>query len=266
MTGRPRILVLGGSGLVGSAVVAEAARRGFDVVCASRTSDHFIDLADLSSIDAALSTIDADIVVNAAYVKTGPQADMVTAVAPGLVARRCADAGVRFVHVSTDVVFSSSPNWRHESDPTDPVGAYGELKLRAEHAVLEADGGAAVVRTSLVIGSSQRPGEQEALLRHAVANPGDVVFYRDELRAPVTATDLARALVDVASSGVAGVWHVAGPQALSRLQIAKRVAARLGVEAPLVGGTTPPGADRAKQVLISSLRFERAFGWSPDVI
>lgn len=266
MTGRPRILVLGGSGLVGSAVAAEAARRGFDVVCASRTADHFIDLADLSSIDAALSTPRPDIVVNAAYVKAGPQAHIVTALAPGIIARCCADGAIRFVHISTDVVFSTSPNWRRESDPTDPVGTYGELKLRAEHAVLRAGGDAAVVRTSLVVGSSQRPGEQEALVERAAANPSDVVFYRDELRAPLKATDLARALVDVASSDVAGVWHVAGPQALNRLQIAQRVAARLGVETELVGGMTPCGLDRARQVLISSDRFERAFGWSPGAI
>jgi len=58
---------------------------------------------------------------------------------------------------------------------------------------------------------------------------------------------LASALLELAALDVAGVLHVAGPEAVSRVQLAERL--RGG---PVRGRPTPPG--RARNVALDSSR------------
>lgn len=70
-------------------------------------------------------------------------------------ARACAAAGARLIHISTDYVFGGDtdrgPGRPYElDDPADPVNVYGASKLDGERAVAEALPTATVVRTSWV--------------------------------------------------------------------------------------------------------------------
>jgi dTDP-4-dehydrorhamnose reductase len=114
------------------------------------------------------------------------------------------------------------------------VSDYGRAKLEAERLV---DG--LIVRTSLLYG---KPGPQEAL-----AARDDVVFHEDEIRCPTHVSDLAAALLELAVLDVTGVLHVAGPDAVSRLELARLLGARDAKGAP-----TPPG--RARNVALDSSR------------
>jgi dTDP-4-dehydrorhamnose reductase len=140
--------------------------------------------------------------------------------------------GARLVHVSTDLVFDGEHAPYAEDDEARPVSDYGRAKLEAERFV---DG--LVVRTSLLYG---KPGPQEAL-----AARDDVVFHEDEIRCPTHVSDLAAALVELAALEVTGVLHVAGPDAVSRLELARLLGARSPQSAPI-----PPG--RARNVALDS--------------
>ncbi len=50
-----------------------------------------------------------------------------------------------------------------------------------------------------------------------------MTFYDDELRCPVQVTDLAEALLELAARDVSGPLHVAGPDAVSRAELAQLV-------------------------------------------
>jgi dTDP-4-dehydrorhamnose reductase len=97
----------------------------------------------------------------------------------------------------------------------------------------------------------------------------EVAFFSDELRCPVVAADLADALLDLAAQEVSGTLHVAGADAVSRLEFARLVAVANGrdpaaLRSALSAGAEPPrplncalDCSRAAALLSSPLRGVR---------
>ena len=232
-----RVLVTGGAGYLGSEVCRQAVEAGHDVVATElRTPAPFgraltVDLRDPFELD------EVDVVVHTAYVQADP--DMIVGSTRNVAA--AADrVGARLLHLSTDLVFDGEHAPYSEEDDPRPVSDYGHAKLEAERFV---DG--LVVRTSLLYG---KPGPQEAL-----AARDDVVFHTDEIRCPTHVSDLAAALLELAALDLTGVLHVAAPEAVSRLELARLLGAREPRGVP-----TPPG--RARNVALDSSRAARLLG------
>lgn len=236
-----RLLVTGGAGYLGSQVCALACARGLDVVATQlhAPAPHgravTLDLRDGDAVRRAVLDARPDAVVHTAY----RQAEAALAGDVVAATRNVADAaeraGARLLHLSTDLVFDGEYGAPYsEDDEPRPVSAYGRAKLEAESFVR-----GLVVRTSLLVGV---PGQQEALAART-----DAVFHEDEIRCPLHVADLAAALLELAGRDETGVLHVAGPQALSRLELARALGARHPRGVP-----TPPG--RARNVALDSSR------------
>jgi dTDP-4-dehydrorhamnose reductase len=225
-----RLFVTGGAGYLGSEVCRIAVEAGHDVVAAQLRTPPPFGRAMRVDVRAPFD-VDADVVIHTAYV----MGDAETIVrGTRNVAAAAGRAGARLIHLSTDLVFDGEHAPYSEDDEPRPVSDYGRAKLEAERLV---DG--LIVRTSLLYG---KPGPQEAL-----AARDDVVFHEDEIRCPTHVSDLAAALLELAALDVTGVLHVAGPDAVSRLELARLLGARDAKGAP-----TPPG--RARNVALDSSR------------
>src|SRR4051794_25509620 len=73
---------------------------------------------------------------------------------PEILARACAQANARLVHVSTDYVFAGDATRPYvESDPVGPIGAYGRTKLDGERRVTAALPSAVIARGSWLFGT-----------------------------------------------------------------------------------------------------------------
>lgn len=125
-----------------------------------------------------------------------------------------AEQGCRLAHVSSDAVFSGTHVRYDKSSLPDPVTPYGAAKAAAETAVRLLIPGAVVARTSLILGHG-RSGH-ERMVHALAAGTHDGVLFTDDIRCPVHVEDLAAALWELTLSDAAGMFHLAGPDALSR--------------------------------------------------
>ena len=216
-----RLLVTGGrTGYLGRHVVAAAAEH--DVVAVGSAD---CDVRDRAAVDLLLDAHRPDAVVHTAYVQSD---HAVTATGAVHVAQAAARVGARLVLVSSDVVFGGRPVPYDESEPPDPVSAYGEAKVEAETAALASGPDVVVARTSLILGDGESKHEQ---LFRSLALGADGALFEDERRCPVHVGDLAAALVELADSDVRGVVHLGGADATSRLELGRLVARRDGLDA-----------------------------------
>ena len=147
------MIVTGAEGQVGRLLVAQAPRHGYQVRALTRRE---LDITDPAAARRHIG--EGDLVINCAAftnvdaAETDPDtARAVNAVGPGNLARACAVAGARLVHLSTDYVFGGDLNRPYEiSDECDPLSVYGRSKLDGELAVHAELPEAQVVRTSWV--------------------------------------------------------------------------------------------------------------------
>jgi len=241
-----RILITGGAGLLGSTLI-RSAPEGMELHATRREAEvpsgaeaHRVDLADDAAVDALIATVRPDVVIHTAYGKKDPARDIILATRN--VADSCGRAGAGLVHLSTDMVFDGEHAPYAEDDPPAPISDYGRRKAEAERIVRQLAPAAAIVRTSVIV---RTDGEDAtvAQLRAGTLPPAFV----DELRSAIAAEDLAAQLWEIATmprGGMAGVWHLAGPEAVSRYTLAVLLALRHGIRRKIVPGLNREHAER----------------------
>ncbi len=147
-----RCLVLGGTGMLGRAVVAEARARGWAALGLSHGQ---ADLTDRDGLPGWAERFRPEVVVNcAAYTKVDAaetdreRAFAVNGAGVANAAALAERAGARLVHVSTDYVFDGKVREPYREDaPTAPLSVYGRSKLEGERLALGYER-SLVVRTS----------------------------------------------------------------------------------------------------------------------
>lgn len=234
-----RVLVTGGAGTVARHLVLAApddaelvlTERNTPVagdVAARAAAIERVDLRDRVAVQDLLRRSAADVVVHTAY-SSHERSDVVDASAA--VAGACAQQRVELVHLSTDVVFGGTDPPYAEGAPLDPVSDYGRWKAQAEATAVAAVPSVCITRTSLVVALDPPDRSSGALLR-ALAAGEPVQLFHDEWRQPIRAGDLAAelwALLALPGPQRAGVWHLPGPEVLSRMELGLRLAEAAGV-------------------------------------
>ncbi|MEV0976331.1 sugar nucleotide-binding protein [Streptomyces sp. NPDC049915] len=243
------VLIIGGSGFLGGELVRQATVAGYETAATFATRPgtaagvawHRLDVRDPAQVARVMADVAPSCVINAS---SGLSDWSVTADGAVRVALAAAQRGCRLVHVSSDAVFSGARDQYDESCLPDPVSPYGAAKAAAETAVRLLVPGAAVARTSLIIGHGR--SEHERMVHALASGIRDGVLFTDDFRCPVHVEDLAAALWEIALSGEAGMFHLAGPDALSRHDLGVLIARRDGLDSTRLptgrrSDTTVPG-------------------------
>jgi dTDP-4-dehydrorhamnose reductase len=271
-----RMVITGAGGQVGSFVTAKAIQQGRDVL--PLTSSQW----DVTDPEAAGQIVETgDVVINcAAYTNVdGAERDKATAHAvnaagPGHIARACARAGARLIHISTDYVFSgdfggTTPHPYEPGDVTEPLSVYGQTKLAGELAVLAALPDAVVVRTAWVY-TGGTGNDFVATMRRLAAGDGTVEVVDDQIGSPTYVADLATALLEVADGRVNArpmrIVHAANGGAVTRFGQARAVFEGVGADPERVlavsSANNPRPAPRPPYSVLSGRRSAQA-GLSP---
>jgi dTDP-4-dehydrorhamnose reductase len=257
-----RVLVTGGAGLVGSALIA-AAPDGVEVHATQRRTPvtgratvHEVDLADPDDPVGLLAAVRPDVVVHTAYGKDDLARDVVAVTRS--VAAACAINDVALVHLSSDVVFDGEHAPYAEDVPLMPVHAYGRAKAEGEGDVVTAVPDAAVVRTSLVC-RAEPLDSTSAWVVDTLRAGEPITLFTDEIRCPIRVDDLAAMLWDVVAvprEERAGPWHLVGPDALSRHALGVLLAEAHGLDPSAISAAASHDqpAPRPRDLTLTSRR------------
>lgn len=267
------VLVIGAAGQVGGALLeALAARASSAVGTVSRVAREGSDVFDLGAAgdDPSLAR---DLVERhrpvAVCIAAGlthvdrcederPFAMRVNRDGPAALAAAARAVGARAVYYSTEYVFDGSAGPYAEDDAPAPVSAYGESKLEGERAVRAADPDALILRTTVVYGPEHQ-GKNFCYQLAARLGAGERMRVpADQVSTPTYNRDLADATLRLLDLGARGVFHVAGPDCVDRATFARRVAARVGLDASRLDPVdTASLGQRARRPLRAGLRTEK---------
>ena len=223
--------IAGGFGMLAVDVVAALRARGVEPVVTDRD-----DLDITNPAQVARGFADADVVVNcAAYTavdaaeENEAAAFAVNATGPGVIARACAEMGLRMVHFSTDYVFAGDATTPYPEDaPLDPKGAYGRTKAAGEEQVRAAGADALIVRTAYLYGRGG-PCFPKTIARVG-RERGALEVVSDQVGQPTWTRDLADLVVRlVEAEAPAGTYHGTSSGQTSWFGFAKEIVASAGL-------------------------------------
>lgn len=277
-----RVLVTGAAGLLGSNVVTTARRSGDRVLATYHstspdlgTHTERLDICDNRRFESLLDSFQPDVVVNCAAMtdvngcQREPERSMaVNGNAPGRLASAATDAGIDFVHISTDYVFDGRSTSRYtEPDRLEPIQAYGHSKLVGERAVADAHPRSIIVRLSFVYGYNTSNDSLEgfpAWVLGRLETGEETPLFTDQYVTPTRAGAAAETLLALARGDVAGLYHVAAKDCVTPYEFGRQVATRIDAPADcLIPGSLTEverHANRPRYSCLDVTRVESTLG------
>jgi dTDP-4-dehydrorhamnose reductase len=261
------LLVLGSTGLLGQAIVAEARARAWPCRGAARSgASHSVDVTDPVRLGALVRALAPAVVVNCAAVTSLDECERqpalayaINARAPALLAELSIELGMRLVQVSSDHFFTGDGPARHDEDAgVRLLNEYARTKYAGETFALTSPT-ALVVRTNIVglRGWPSRPTFAEWALE-SLESARPITVYGDFFTSSMHSRACARALLDLAAAGASGLLNVASSEVASKREFVQALALAGGIRAELRGGSVGDLAPRRAESL--GLDVRRAEG------
>jgi len=227
-----RVLLFGKNGQLGSELVRQLQEKHEVLSCDRNQAD----LTNLNQIWSLVAQHEPRVVINAAAytavdkAESEPEfAEIINAIAPGVMAQSAREMGALFVHYSTDYVFDGRANSPYDEDyPTSPQSVYGSTKLAGEKAVGAAGGDHLILRTSWVYA---RHGHNflNTMLRLAKERD-ELSIVDDQQGAPTYVPDLAYLTSELIDRYAAdsesihsGIYHASGGGCTTWYEFARKI-------------------------------------------
>jgi dTDP-4-dehydrorhamnose reductase len=259
-----RMLIFGARGFVGGCLAA-AARPLFEVIPSDGNGR--VNLTERAACRRLFDSVRPDVVCLLAAISDIDRCEREPRLAHAVnvhgtenIARECLRTGARLLFTSSGAVFDGTSVSYVESDRPSPVSVYGRTKARAERIVAAILPNAVIVRLSLVLGRAPHAGTN-ALVDKLLASwdAGRAVTVPvHEYRNAIDVSTLADFILElVVNEKPAGIYHVGSSNALSRFEIARRLALAFGYSADLIAPQTHAPVGRAPRGLHEFLRTDK---------
>ncbi len=272
--GKQKVLVLGASGMLGNAVLRFFAQSaGFEASGSARSASTLaqlpaelrervvtgVDVENVDSLARLFAQVRPDVVINCiGLVKQLAEADdpllaiPINALLPHRLARLCQVAGARFVHVSTDCVFTGAKGMYREEDPADAQDLYGRSKHLGE---VDYDN-AVTLRTSII---GHELASAHGLVGWFLAQTGQVRGFTRAVFSGLPTVELARVIRDhvLPRPELRGLHHVSAAP-IAKFDLLQLVAQAYGRTTVIV-----PDDRLVIDRSLDSTRFRQITGYAP---
>lgn len=276
-----RLLVTGASGLLGLNLSLIASRHGNTVtgLVHSRALKnvpfevHKVNLLDTDSVLDTIKEYKPEAIIHCAAIaninaaeKNPDQSLRLNGAVPGELASAALSWKVPFLHISTDAVFDGLKGDYRENDPTNPLSVYARTKLLGEQAVLAANPNAIIARTVFYGWSLSGTRSLGEFFYNNLKARNQINGFEDLFFCPLYVETLAEVLLEMVSAKLSGIYHVVGPESLSKFEFGQRLARCFGFDenliSPVRAADIDRGAPRSSNLTLNIDKLQRDLGRS----
>lgn len=230
-----------------------------------------LDITSSEDVANTLSQIRPEVVIHTAGLtnvekcEADPElAGLLHVEATANVASAAASVGSKFVHISTDHLFSGKDAWATETDEPAPLNAYAATKLRAERVAQSICPSALIIRTNFFgWGTSVRTSFSDWILR-GLKQKDELTMFTDAYFTPILINDLVELIIQLFQAKETGIYHVAGRDRMSKYDYAIEMARVFGLPADNIRKTSLNDfqfkAQRPTDMSLSSEKMEKCLG------
>ena len=275
-----RMLITGANGQLGRELVRQGHRFNLALHAFKRQE---LDITQPNQVNTIVAKASPSLVINAAAYtnvdKAETEADLaleVNKIAPGYLARCCADRNIALIHISSDYVFDGIKGKPYyETDPIAPVGIYGQSKAEGEVAIRS------VLKNHIILRTSWLYSVYGHNFVKTILNLGTekkvIPVVADQFGSPTSAADLAEAVLTIAAKIGStadldwGTYHYCGDGVTSWHGLAKEILQLASPYVPLqtkhVEAITtaeyPTPVKRPPYSALDCSRIKKVFGIDP---
>lgn len=234
-----KLLIFGGSGLLGSHATLYFEKIGFDVYSVYNKHSNFpnkkneiqLNVMDQSGLWNLLSTLSPDVVLNCSGLTSvedceahPEQAKFLHETFPETLARYTANNTSKYIHISTDHLWEGERSFYKETDPTNPINVYGKTKAKGEQLVLTENPSSLVIRTNFFgNGLNWRQSFSDWVIEKLKLNE-KFYGYNDIYYTPISIPYLLEFLNRVLELDCNGTFNIAGSERVSKYHFIKKFA------------------------------------------
>lgn len=239
-----KVLVIGGDGVLGTALREVTNENGLDATFTSRRIDSndtrmtFLDLKqDPESIDIHDYSIIIYVAQSRRYKEFPEGLDdliRINLIAPDVIAKKAAKKGIKFVYCSTGSVYASSNDPLVETSPVKDQGkwdTYALSKFFAEVSILNANPHSLILRPFFIFGPSTNNTSLIPNLLHNLLTQSEIYLAGEngfEFN-PIQSRDAARAVLNLVENNESGIFNLAGTERISLKKLIDMLATSFGL-------------------------------------
>lgn len=258
-----KLLIIGKTGQLGSALIKDAIALGHEVIAPSRQE---LDISDKKQFLHTLTEHKLDVVINtAAFLdvyacEIEPEnAFKYNCIFPIEMAKTCFEHKIKFVTFSTDYVFDGKKSIKYiETDSPRPLQVYGLSKLAGEYGILSYNKNSVIIRTCGLYGNRNKELNKDSkyskdnFVNNRIKDSqtkNRIEISNEQTVCPTFAGDLSKATLKLIEySDIHGVYHLVNEGSCTWYEFAKEIFDILDIPCEVVpvnrggffGGVTKP--------------------------
>lgn len=231
-----KILITGGSGFLGAKLVSKLSTK-FQThgTCLRHFQPNLVPLnvTKKTEVEDKLRNIRPDIVIHTVALSDPDyceehkaEAEEVNVLGTENVAKACQLIKAKLIHISTASIFDgTAAPYREDALPT-PISVYGETKVAAEEIVRKL-AESAILRFDFLYGYNG-PDSPNGLVGK-ILNRKKIEANPVQIRRPLLVDDVADTIQRIIEASGVGIFHLSGPDMITKHLLCKRLEETLGV-------------------------------------
>jgi len=200
-----------------------------------------MDLTNRSQIEAALTAIQPDIIINTAAYTNVDGSEKNPALAKSVnvdglenLTNLCA-GHTRIIHISSDYVFDGDDGPYRESDKTNPTSFYGKTKLWAEQILQNSSPPHLIFRPNVLFQSTTHDQASFfAWVYTSLRNHKMIRVVTDQTSNPTWVHPFTDVILKSIESGLEGIYHYGSADYFSRFEFARLIADVFKLDSSLI--------------------------------